>query len=127
MRTGSRQRPVQRQPPPGICLVSVLAALPWLDGCGSAQIIEAARYGRSHQTVSLQARLLALANAAFPRLTAAAMKIANRLLPRFNDTHGYIARPGWESQSPLSPSILTAPIDVAAERNNELGGRDPIL
>jgi hypothetical protein len=109
---------------------SVLAALPLASTDARAaahQIIEAARYGRSHQTITLQARLLALANSVFPRLTAGVMKIANRLLPRFNDTQGYIARPGWESRSPLSPSILTTPIDVAAERNNELGGRDPIL
>jgi hypothetical protein len=86
------------------------------------QIVEACRYGEARQTITLQARLLLLLNHLFPGITAAIMKISNRLLPKYNPTHGYVARTGLESQSSLSPSALTALADLAAERNNELNG-----
>jgi NAD(P)-dependent dehydrogenase (short-subunit alcohol dehydrogenase family) len=104
---------------------SVINALPIVstDADKAAfQIVEACRYGEARQTITLQARLLLLLNHLFPGITAAIMKISNRLLPKYNPTHGYIARTGLESQSSLSPSALTALADLAAERNNELSG-----
>jgi hypothetical protein len=109
---------------------SVLNSLPFasIDANKAAgEIIEAVRYGEAHQTITFQARLLVLLNHLFPELTAAAMKIMNRLLPAFNPTQGYIARTGLESQTRWSPSALTALSDLAAERNNELNGNSQAL
>ena len=109
---------------------SVVNALPVAstDGNKAArQIVEACRYAEARQTITLQARLLLLGNHIFPGMTAAVMKLANRLLPQFNPTQGYVARTGLESQARWSPSALTALADLAAERNNQLSGNSPSL
>jgi NAD(P)-dependent dehydrogenase (short-subunit alcohol dehydrogenase family) len=69
--------------------------------------------------IGLQARLAHLFAAIFPNLYAHSAEFANRLLPAPGGIGAEAAR-GYESTSPLSPSVLTAASERAAERNNEL-------
>ncbi len=84
----------------------------------AAQILDAARHGDAHRTITLQARALELAQALAPGLIAAGMQLANRALPG-PDGVGREARAGRESASRWSPSLLTRLSDRAAGRNNE--------
>lgn len=84
------------------------------------QIVEAARRGDAELIISIQAKLAAAANALFPELTAEISGLVNRILPSaggIGERHAL----GKESQSIVSPSVLTTLIDDAARRNNELG------
>ncbi|RPI23898.1 MAG: SDR family NAD(P)-dependent oxidoreductase, partial [Chloroflexota bacterium] len=89
------------------------------------QIVEATRQGRPQITITPQARLLVLFNSIFPNLTAGMMKLMNRLLPGPAGESGDRIKLGWESESSLSPSPLTALGDRATARNNELQGDAP--
>jgi NAD(P)-dependent dehydrogenase (short-subunit alcohol dehydrogenase family) len=90
------------------------------------QIVEAARYGDPELTISTQARLLMIANAVTPSLTAHLLKLANRLLPAPSAApDADQPRVGWENQSAAAPSVLTTLSDRATVANNELMGRDP--
>jgi len=86
------------------------------------QIVEAVRYGDPALTISVQARLLELANTLFPDLTAAATSLGARLLPSPTGPEGDEAKTGWQSQSALAPSPLTALSDKASAELNQ-GGR----
>jgi NAD(P)-dependent dehydrogenase (short-subunit alcohol dehydrogenase family) len=86
------------------------------------QIIEACRYGDAELTITPQARWLALSDELFPRFTAGAMKIFNRLLPRPAGREGDLTKAGWESTSRASPSPLTRPGDEAARKTNQAPG-----
>jgi short-subunit dehydrogenase len=83
------------------------------------QIINACRYGRARITLSLPAKLGAIANTLAPELTADVNGIFARLLP-LRGGIGRNALPGKDSESRLSPSLLTTLTDRAAARNNEL-------
>jgi short-subunit dehydrogenase len=85
------------------------------------QIIEACRYGDAHLTITIQARLLAIANTLLPNLTGAAIKLAGRfLLPDATGPQGDRIRAGWESASEWAPSRLTEAADRNIDRNNQL-------
>ncbi len=91
------------------------------------QIIEASRRGRPHLTVTTQARFLSAFDALVPNLSAQLLKVVDRLLPAPNGIDGNAARTGWDSRSPLVPSILTRLSDRAAVQNNELRGHEPVV
>jgi short-subunit dehydrogenase len=83
------------------------------------QIIDACRYGRAEATLSLPAKLAALANALAPELASDVAAGVARLLPRPGGAGAQALR-GKDSTSALSPSLLTILNERAASRNNEL-------
>lgn len=100
---------------------SVMNALPLFSmnaERAAGQIVEACRSGRPHLTITTQARIIAIADAVFPSLTGQLMALTNRFLPQ-PVPEGDALYTGWESQSPLSPSLLTTLADRAIARNNE--------
>jgi NAD(P)-dependent dehydrogenase (short-subunit alcohol dehydrogenase family) len=90
------------------------------------QIVEACRRGDPQLLISIQAQAIALLSAVFPNLSARALKLINQLLPRPTGSDGDATQTGWESQSPLAPSLLTRLSDRAAEENNGLQGHAPV-
>jgi NAD(P)-dependent dehydrogenase (short-subunit alcohol dehydrogenase family) len=84
------------------------------------QIVEACRRGDPHLTITVQARLLALVNHLLPNVMARAMALVNRILPGSNGALGDLSRSGWQSQTPLAPSVLTRLADRATEEYNGL-------
>jgi short-subunit dehydrogenase len=83
------------------------------------EIISACRYGRAKATLSVFAKVAAVANVLAPELMADATALAASLLP----TRGGIGRTatvGRESESTWSPSKLTTLNERAAARNNEV-------
>lgn len=88
----------------------------------AGQVVEAIRYGDPSLTITFQARLLELANTLFPDLTAAATALGARLLPAPTGPQGDEAKTGWESQTAIAPSPLTALSDKASADLNQ-GGR----
>lgn len=89
------------------------------------EIVEACRYGEAETIISVQAQMAAKANAVFPELVAQISGLVSQLLPSAGD-HGTEQLLGKHSTSPLSPSFLTAPLDAASARNNELKPNETI-
>lgn len=83
------------------------------------QIIEATKRGDAEVTLSIQAQLAARFHGLFPGTTANLLAIVNRLLPGAGGI-GRARAKGKESQSALSPSVLTVLSERAAARNNEM-------
>jgi len=90
------------------------------------QIIEACRHGDQQLVISIQAKLIALLTAVFPNISGRALKLMNQMLPAPTGSGGDETKTGWESQSPLAPSLLTRLSDRAAEENNGLQGHASI-
>jgi len=88
--------------------------------------IEACRVGAPQLIVSPQAKAIVYFSMLFPGLTADAMRMMNRLLPRATNTHGDFAKTGWESQSSLEPSLLTRLADQATQENNGRRRNSPL-
>jgi len=86
------------------------------------QIVEACRQGDQQLVISIQAKMIALLTAVFPNISARALKLMNQMLPAPTGSGGDETKTGWESQSPLAPSLLTRLSDRAAEENNGLQG-----
>lgn len=84
------------------------------------KILASCRTGDPDLTITPQAKLAVIANAVVPHLVARVMAVAARLLPPPTDVSGNVNRTGWESRSPVAPSIVTRLSDRAAARNNEL-------
>ncbi|MFO7170481.1 MAG: SDR family oxidoreductase [Chloroflexota bacterium] len=84
----------------------------------AAAILDACRRGDPSLTLTLPARVLTGASGLFPDLVAAFMEVVARALPSPAGAEGNIIRRGWESASPLAPSLLTALNDRAAAANN---------
>lgn len=83
------------------------------------QILSACRYGRARITLSLPAKLAAIANTLAPELVADLNALAASAMPR----RGGIGRSyaeGRESESAWSPSLLTTLNERAAFKNNEV-------
>ena len=56
-----------------------------------------------------------------------ALKAMNWFLPApTNDFSGDFNRTGWESQTPLAPSVLTQLADQATEDNNGMHGQTAV-
>jgi NAD(P)-dependent dehydrogenase (short-subunit alcohol dehydrogenase family) len=86
----------------------------------AGQILDAARRGQPELTITLAARLAAIAQALLPNVTADLMKLTARLLPRMPIRPDNKTYTGWESESTLSPSLLTRMADRATEFYNGL-------
>lgn len=86
----------------------------------AAQILDACRHGEPELTISTQARVLAILNAVAPGVMGSLLALGTRFLPGPTDRSGDQVKTGWESQSSLSPSVLTRLSDQAAAENNEL-------
>ncbi|MEW6273077.1 MAG: SDR family NAD(P)-dependent oxidoreductase, partial [Thermodesulfobacteriota bacterium] len=82
------------------------------------QIVRACRRGDAEVVLTIPARIADLAQSLFPGLTSDALSLVNRLLPGPGGI-GRARAEGRDSQSALSPSLLTALGDAAAARNNE--------
>jgi hypothetical protein len=83
------------------------------------RIVEGARDGVAEVRFPWITPLAVIAGAAAPNLTASALSLAARLLPGAPaEPSG--RRPGRESQSPASPSVLTRLGDDAARRFNQI-------
>ena len=89
------------------------------------QILDAVRRKRPELTITFAARLIAIAQAIFPNLTADLMKVTARLLPRMPFRAENKAYTGWESESALSPSLLTRIADRATSFYNGLRKNPP--
>lgn len=101
---------------------SILDALPVvaMDADRAAgRILQACRRGKARLVLPLKTKLAFAAEALFPELTADALSLVNRLLPRPAGHEGDHARTGWESRSMWSPSVLTHLGDRATATNNE--------
>lgn len=85
----------------------------------ASQIIDAVRCGRSELTITMQAKAVALAAELAPELVSQALSTANLILPGKGGIGEELAT-GLESRTDAIPDIVTASIDAAAERNNEL-------
>ena len=83
------------------------------------KIIEACRYGDPRLIITFPATILHVANALMPRLTACGTALAARLLPAPAAPRTNLLHTGWESRSPVTPSILTKLSDRAIQPNNE--------
>jgi NAD(P)-dependent dehydrogenase (short-subunit alcohol dehydrogenase family) len=83
------------------------------------EIVSALRHGRASAVISLQAKIANTINSLFPEVTSEIFAITNRFLPGEGGVgKGYAT--GLESTSAISPSILTALVDRASTKNNEL-------
>ena len=84
------------------------------------QILAACKRGDAEIVLSIPAKLARVTHALFPRPIAGLLGLVNRLLPGPGGIGTRGAR-GADSESAISPSVLTALGDRAAARNNELG------
>lgn len=83
------------------------------------EIIEACREGKAEAILSVQAQLAAKMNALFPEAVSGIAGLVNQILPGKGGI-GETSAPGKESTSFVSPSFITAHLDEASVRNNEL-------
>ncbi|MCU0493081.1 MAG: SDR family oxidoreductase [Chloroflexaceae bacterium] len=127
MRTGSHyQVQLKGHHEAELAWFSIFDALPIMsmDARRAArQIVDACRRGDPQLTITIQAQILARLNALFPDLMAANLSLMNRLLPRPDEEQGDEMKMGFESKSPLVPSVLTTLADEAAKDNNALNER----
>lgn len=87
----------------------------------AAAMIAAMKRGDSQATLWLT-KATVLLDTILPELSKDAMCIANRLMPNIDgeDSVGTQSRRGYESESSLAPSWLTAPLEKAAEKYGEI-------
>jgi hypothetical protein len=86
----------------------------------AVHILDAARRKRPELTITLAARLITIAQVFFPNLMADLMKLTARLLPGMPVQPDNKIYTGWESESTISPSLLTQSADRATEFYNGL-------
>lgn len=84
------------------------------------KIIEAARRGAPHLTITPQARLAAIAGRVMPNTFGRLMTLATRMLPRATGVSGDESWTGHEARPAKLPRFATALGDRAAVRNNEV-------
>ena len=129
MRTGSHLNALFKgRHPQEFTWFAIFDSLPLLSmdaGVAARQILDACRRGDPSLTLSLPARVLAAADALLPDLVASAMRVMGQLLPAAGSGTADQVRTGWESRSPLAPSLLTRLNDRAAVENNNLRGHAP--
>jgi len=89
------------------------------------RILAAARRGDAEVRFPVVARAAILASAVAPNATASVLALAGRLLPGPPQVASG-RRPGRESQSPLSPSVLTRTTERAAKRFNQIAPTEDI-
>lgn len=88
-------------------------------------IVEACRRGEAEAIISIQAQIAAKANSLAPELVAEISALINQILPSAGD-NGTEQLSGKHSTSALAPSFLTAAVDAASVRNNELKPNETI-
>lgn len=84
------------------------------------KIINACRHGDAELILSLPGKLAALAHGIAPGLVSDINGLVNRFLPDSGGI-GTQAAFGWQSESKIAPSRLTALTEKAARANNEMG------
>lgn len=84
------------------------------------KVLNACRYGEAEVVLSLPGKLAALAHGIAPGLVSDINGWVNRLLPREGGIGTQTAF-GWESESKVAPSWMTALTERAARENNEMG------
>jgi short-subunit dehydrogenase len=102
---------------------ATLSSLPVVSiaaGRAARKIIEAARRGDPHLTITPQARFAAIFDRLMPNTFGRAMTLATRMLPRPDGLAGDEAWSGREARPANLPRMATALADRAARRNNEL-------
>ncbi|HEY0657933.1 MAG TPA: SDR family oxidoreductase [Pyrinomonadaceae bacterium] len=82
------------------------------------QILNAARRGDAEAIISIQAEIAAKMNNLFPEMTADILSLVNQVLPSAGGIGTNIAK-GKDSESWISPSILTTLADNQINKNNE--------
>jgi NAD(P)-dependent dehydrogenase (short-subunit alcohol dehydrogenase family) len=87
------------------------------------QIIRACQYGDDEVYISNVVNPVVTSMRLAPQLTREILAMASRLLPEPGGI-GQESAYGYESQSAITPSILTRLGDTAAQRNNELRPRE---
>ena len=85
----------------------------------AAQVINAIALGKSELTISNQAKAVAVLSELAPEVTATLMQTSAAFLPGEGGIGERLAT-GLESRTDMVPDVVTAAIDEAAERNNEL-------
>ncbi len=125
MRTGSpRNASFKGQHRDEFAWFSIADSLPLASmraGRAAARIVDACRHGDAELVMPLPTWLAVKLHALAPGLGADALSLADRALPGPGGI-GTEARPGSQSESRWSPSLLTRLGDEAAERNNEVPG-----
>ena len=123
MRTGSpRHAWFKGRPRAEYAWFSISDALPIVSmdaERAAAQIVAALRRGEAGRTLSLPARVAAVAHGLFPSVTADALALVNRLLPGVGADPVRVPVKGEASTSFVSPSLLTRLSERAAVRNNQ--------
>lgn len=127
MRTGSHINALFKgQNKKEYALFSISNALPIIsiDGdCAGKQIIDACRRRDAELIITMPAQAISKLNGVFPELTTNIMQNVCKFLPS-NETEegdaGDTNVPGWQSQSKISPSVLTQPVDSVSAKNNEI-------
>jgi short-subunit dehydrogenase len=82
------------------------------------QIINACRFGEAEVTLGLNAKLISVLHGLFPGLVTDLMSVLNQFLPGPGESEH--RQRGYESETKVSESPLTATLQQAAEDNNEL-------
>lgn len=124
MRTGSHVKAdFKGQNEAEFALFSIVNGLPFTSinaERAASQIVEACKRGDAELIITIQAEIAVKFSALFPELTADLAGLVNQFLPSGGGI-GKAHAKGKDSESFLSPSILTTLADKASERNNELG------
>ncbi len=122
MRTGSHVNAYFKgQNEKEYALFSITNALPLSSisaESAARKIVAAAKRGDAEAIISVQAKFAAKINALFPEFTADILSLVNQLLPS-NGGIGQAKLRGKDSESWVSPSILTALADKEIIENNE--------
>lgn len=82
------------------------------------QIMDACRYGKAEVTLGLNAKLISTLHGLFPGTVTDIMGFINQFLPGPGGI-GQKAVRGYESETVLTESVLNAPNQEAAKKNNE--------
>jgi NAD(P)-dependent dehydrogenase (short-subunit alcohol dehydrogenase family) len=88
---------------------------------GARRVVLACQRGEAEVILSIQANLAARFHGLFPGLSTEVLGAVNSLLPGPGGIGAERAK-GWESESPVSRSFLTATSRRAAAENNEMAG-----
>lgn len=81
------------------------------------QILDACRYGEAEVTLGLNAKFISGLHGLFPGLVTNLMSVVTQLLPGPSADKDRVR--GYEAETPLTQSPLTAPNQKAAQENNE--------
>jgi len=123
MRTGSpRNALFKGQHRQEYAWFSISDALPLLSldsPTAARRVLRACQGGEADVVITASGSLAAWAEALVPNWMSEVMTLANRILPEMGGIGRRAAR-GYQSESSVSPSLLTRLGDNAAARNNEL-------